>query len=133
MESRTTTNNANTNNNMVSFSSTSPGRNPDDSPNHNYSPNITLDVAKIVPDDVWKSRLQDKGVSKENLPNRAYHGVQIPASGTKDDPIYYYDLSCIAIDMIKAFYEQNRIQTGWQKLPKNKTNVKNKILGRLLA
>ena len=133
MESPSTTNNGNTNDNMVSFSTTSTGRNHDDSRTNDDSPIIQVNLAEIVPDDVWKSRLQDKGVSKEKLPNRAYRGVQIPASGTKDDPIYYYDLACIAIDMMKAFYEQNRIQTGWQKLPKNKTNVKNKILGRLLA
>ena len=55
------------------------------------------------------------------------------ALGTKDDPIYYYQLTSIAIDMAEKVYVENTMGRGWSKLPKNKTNVKTKIVERLLA
>ena len=50
------------------------------------------------------------------------------ALGTKDGPIYYYDLTSIAIDISLKIYVENTMGRGWSKLPKNKTNVKTKIV-----
>lgn len=55
------------------------------------------------------------------------------ALGTKDDPIYYYQLTSIAIDMAEKMYVENTMGRGWSKLPKYKSNVKTKIVKRLLA
>ena len=94
---------------------------------------VTPDLAEIIPKDIWNKRLQDKGVSKDHLTKNTYRSVHIPTSGIKEDPKFYPDLAATAIDLMKALYDQNKIGSGWDKLPKNRTNVKNKIFQRLLA
>ena len=54
-------------------------------------------------DDIWNERLQDRGCSKDELKKKSYKGKQIPAYGTPENIIYYYDLASIAIDYIDAF------------------------------
>ena len=83
--------------------------------------------------EVWNSRIQDKGVSKNLLTKKSYKQSQIPPIGPEGEGLYYYGLSCIAIDLIKIFYPQKEIGLGWTNLPKNKTNVKLKIIGRIMA
>ena len=84
-------------------------------------------------DEVWHSRIQDKGVTKEQLKKKSYKQYQITPVGSEGEELYYYGLSCIAIDLVKIFYPQKEMGLGWTDLPKNKTNVKLKIIGRIMA
>ena len=84
-------------------------------------------------DEVWHSRTQDKGVEKAQLSKKTYRQYKVTSSGPEGEGLYYYGLSCIAIDLMKVFYPQKEMGLGWTKLPVNKTNVKNKIIDRILA
>ena len=55
------------------------------------------------------------------------------ALGTKDCPIYYFNLTAIAVDILQKLYSENEMGRGWKKLPRNKTDIKIKIVQRLLA
>ena len=57
----------------------------------------------------------------------------IPAYAPKEKKIYYYDLASIAIDYMKSFKEENELQRGWDKNPKNQTELKTHIIERLLV
>lgn len=57
----------------------------------------------------------------------------IPPIGPKESPLFYFDLSSIAIDYVKRMVIDKEMRRGWANLPKNKTNVKLKIIERLLA
>ena len=82
---------------------------------------------------VWNNRIQDRGVSKDIWTKKIYKQYQITPVGPKGEEVYYYGLSCIAIDFLKIFYPQKEMGLGWVSLPKNKTNIKLKIIGRILA
>ena len=97
------------------------------------NPAIVMGENMMINDNIWKKRLQDKGCKRDKLPKKTYKRSSIMALGTKDDPIYYYDLTSIAIDMTEKMYVENNMGRGWSKIPKNKTNVKTKIVERLLA
>ena len=47
--------------------------------------------------------------------------------------MYYYGLSAIAIDYSKMLANKKDLDQGWAQLPKNKTQVKDKLMHRLLA
>ena len=47
--------------------------------------------------------------------------------------VYYYHLTSIAVDYLKLFTEENTLGRGWAKVPKNKSDVKVKIVGVILA
>ena len=79
-------------------------------------------------DDIWNERLQDRGCSKDELKKRSYKGKRIPAYGTPENIIYYYDLASIAIDYIDAFKEEFEKGIGWKRVPKNVTEKKIKII-----
>lgn len=55
------------------------------------------------------------------------------ALSSKDDPVYSFYLTFITIDMSHTMEIDKTMGRGWRKLPKNKTNVKIKILEQLLA
>ena len=57
----------------------------------------------------------------------------IPAYGPKENKIFYYDLASIAIDYSKNFKKENELHRGWAKVPKNQTEMKTRIIERLLA
>ena len=57
----------------------------------------------------------------------------IPPIGPKESPLFYYDLSMIAIEYVKRMSNEKEMGRGWAKLPKNKTDTKIKIIERLLA
>ena len=71
-------------------------------------------------DEVWLSRIQDKGVSKELLAKKSYKQSQIPPIGPEGEELYYYGLSCIAINLLKIFYLQKEMGLGWTNLPKKR-------------
>ena len=47
--------------------------------------------------------------------------------------MYYYNISAIAIDYLKKFSKESELGRGWEKVPINKTDSKNKIINILLA
>ena len=83
--------------------------------------------------EVWDSRIQDKVVSKDQWTKQIYKQYQITPIGPKGEEVYYYVSSCIAIDLLKIFYSQKEMGLGWVTFPKNKKNLKLKIIGRILA
>ena len=48
-------------------------------------------------------------------------------------PVYYYDLTTNAIDLSHKMEMESMIGRGWNKPLKNKTDIKVKIVERLLA
>ena len=87
----------------------------------------------VIPVVEWNNRLQDMGCTKDELKIKRYKGSLIPARGPKGSPIYYYHLASIAIDYVKNFKKEKDMGRGWNKVPKNQTDVKKKIVDRLLA
>lgn len=68
--------------------------------------------------------IQDKGCVKSVLPKETYHKSQMPPFGTKDNSVYYWGLTYITIDYIWSFNSKNALGDGWEKLPKNRTDMK---------
>ena len=66
-------------------------------------------LAEVIPDKIWKQRIQDMGVTKDKLINKNYRGTLIPAIGPKEHATYYPDLSAITIDMMKHFLSKSRL------------------------
>ena len=80
----------------------------------------------LIDDKVWNSRIQDVGCVKDKLPSKTYLRGQIPPIGPEGDELYYYHLSCIAIDFIKIFLKQQELKLRRARVPKNKTDIKNR-------
>ena len=53
--------------------------------------------------------------------------------GAADDKLYYYKLTAIAVDFSKEMRQCKENSTGWERLPKNNTQIKERIVERLLA
>ena len=51
-----------------------------------------------IPTEEWKRRLQDGGCAKSALKKKTYQKNKIPGYGPVECPIFYYDLTSIAID-----------------------------------
>ena len=83
-----------------------------------------------IAEELWLSRIQDKGCAKEFLPKATYRQNKIPCYGPNDE--YYYELASIAIDYIKSINLRKVEGLGWDGFPKNMTDVKVKIVGLLL-
>ena len=54
------------------------------------------------------------------------------AIGPKGNKLFYYHLTTIVVDMNKIICDQFH-SSGWRKIPKNSTQVKEKVVERLLA
>ena len=87
----------------------------------------------MIDNKLWHQRIQDKGCAKHQLTKMTYRKSRIMALGTKELPVYYYDLTSIAIDLSHKMEDERKMGRGWVKLPKNKTDIKLKIVERLLA
>ena len=80
---------------------------------------LTSDGSIVMGEDVmieanlWHQRLQDKGCSKENLPKLTYKKSRIMALGTHEIPVYYYNLTSIAIDMASKMEIEKNMGRGW--------------------
>ena len=96
-------------------------------------PNDTSFASVRIPTEEWKQRLQDGGCAKCELKKKTYKKNKIPGYGPVECPIFYYDLTSIAIDWLKSFKNEHLLGRGWNKIPKNPTDVKMKIIERLLA
>ena len=53
--------------------------------------------------------------------------------GPGDKKLYYYDLTAIAVDFSKEMRQAKEDGVGWDRLPKNNTQIKERIVERLLA
>ena len=96
-------------------------------------PNDSSFASVRIPTEEWKRRLQDGGCAKSALKKKTYQKNKIPGYGPVECPIFYYDLTSIAIDWMKSFKNEHLLGRGWNKIPKNPTDVKMKIIERLLA
>ena len=90
-------------------------------------------MAIRIEDRLWQQRIQDEGCVKKDLPKRTYLSSNIPPIGPTETCLYYYHLSSIAIDFLKKMFVEKEMGRGWVKIPKNRTDVKLKIIERLLA
>merc|ERR1740124_29560 len=86
-----------------------------------------------VPETTWCLRIQDAGCMNEYMPKKTYLQFQIPPIGPPEQKYYYYGLTSISIDYIKSFQNECKIGCGWGRLPKNRTDVKVKIVEILMA
>ena len=87
-----------------------------------------LDVSKNYNDDlfynlriddaIWHQRIQDVGCTKEALPHTTYLRSKIPPIGPEGHGIYYYNLTAVAIDIIKKMVIEKEMGRGWNKAPK---------------
>ena len=82
---------------------------------------------------MWNQRIQDKGYNNKGLPELTYKKSRIMAFVKPEIPLYYFDLTSIAIDMASKMEVEKKMGQGWIKLPKNKKDVKVIIIERLLA
>ena len=87
----------------------------------------------MIPTHEWNNRIQDVGCSKVELKVKRYKGSNISPYGPKEAPLYYFHLTSIAIDYLKCFKKDNDLGRGWTKVPKNPTDIKTKIIERLLS
>ena len=95
---------------------------------------VGIDFSNVeIPADEFKKRIQDKGCKKEELKVKRYKSSMIPAYGPKEDKTYYYDLASIAIDYSKNFKKESQLGRGWGKVPKNQTEMKTRVIERLLG
>ena len=86
-----------------------------------------------IPEEEFNKRIQDVGCTKEELKVKRYRSMMVPAYGPKEKKTYYYDLASIAIDYSKAFKKEHELKRGWDKTPKNQTEMKTRIIERLLV
>jgi len=60
----------------------------------------------IIPQMEWENRLKNAWCTKEELKVKRYKGNNIALYGPKESPLYYYNLSSIAIDYVKSFKKE---------------------------
>ena len=82
---------------------------------------------------MWNNRIQDIGCKKDLLSSCTYQRSHISPIGPDGHELYYYGLSCIAIDLIKIFTKQQELKQGWGRVPRNKTDVKKTIITRIVS
>ena len=85
-----------------------------------------------IDDRIWSERLQDEGCRKEDLVKASYRQNKIPPFGPSENQTYYPLLSSIAIDFLKSLVSERKAGRGWSRLPKNNTDIKTKIIERLM-
>ena len=65
--------------------------------------------------------------------SRTYLKNKIICVGSGDNELHYYDLTTTAVDLSKQMRSANQNGKGWERLPKNNTHVKERIIERLLT
>ena len=100
----------------------------------NHCPVSTLGRGSValITEDLWQRCLQDKGCSQEELPSQHYLRNKIISIGPNDKKLFYYHLTAIAVDLLKIMKEDKELGKGWDKVPKNSTQVKEKTVERLI-
>lgn len=61
-----------------------------------------------------------------------YKKLRIMVLGTKEMPVYYYNLTSIGIDLSHKIEDKRTMVRDWAKLPKNTTDTKVKIVVRII-
>jgi hypothetical protein len=89
--------------------------------------------SSLIPDDVWDNRIQDKGKLFHDLGNKCYQRNKILGVGPGENKTYYYGLTAIAVDFAKILRTAKDLGTGWEKAPKNTTQIKEKIVERIIS
>ena len=87
----------------------------------------------LIDDLLWNKRIQDVGCKETDLTSRTYQRNKIMSVGPENSQLFYYDLTAIAVDFTKIMRDPKNFAQSWTKLPKNNTQVKEKIVERLLA
>ena len=87
----------------------------------------------MIDEKLWNQRMQDKGSMKNQLPKITYKISRIMVLGTKEMPVCYYYLTAISINLAQKMEKEKTTGHRWNKLPDNKTDIKVKIVERLLA
>ena len=89
--------------------------------------------AVMIVSDLWISRIQDRGCAKDSMPAATYRRSQIPGIGPKGHETFYYELTSTAIDLLKQMKSESDMGRGWNKIPKNATEAKVKLVQIILA
>mgnify|MGYP001276712819 CR=1 FL=1 len=87
----------------------------------------------MIPVDVWNARIQGKGRLGRDLGNKTYQRNKIIGVGPGESQLFYYDLTAIAVNFAKIMRTAKDLGTGWDKLPKNPTQSKEKIVERIIS
>ena len=82
----------------------------------------------ILEDSVRNERIQDVGCKEVELPKRRYRLAKILSVGPAGNEKYYFNLTAIAVDIVKDMAAVHAAGQGWNNLPKNLPNVKAKIV-----
>ena len=97
-------------------------------------PPVTNYLDVKLDNELWVARIQDCGVKEDYLPNKRYKMAKILSIGSnKEDMLFYYDLTSIAVDYVKHMKGRHTDKTGWLTLPVNLHNVKKKIVETIVA
>ena len=70
---------------------------------------------------------------KAELEVKQCRASMIPTHGPKEDKTYYYRLAIVAINYAKNFKKKIVLGRGWGKVPKNQTEIKTRVIERLLS
>lgn len=99
---------------------------------HDHEVTFAIESMSVkIPLEDWDQWLQDAGCPTQNaMPNKTYKSNQIPPIGP--DRIFYFYLTSIAVDIYKGLITARDMGHGWSKIPKNRTDVKVKIVKTLL-
>ena len=87
----------------------------------------------LLPHDLWIERIQDLGRPFCELGSKTYKRNKIMSVGPPSHSLYYYDLTAIAVDLCKIMRSMQELDEGWMKLPKNPTQIKEKIVSTIMA
>jgi len=87
----------------------------------------------LIPNDVWNARIQDKGRAYNELGSKTYKRNKIISIGPDDQNLFFFDLTAIAVDFSKIMKSMQELEEGWKKLPKNGSQIKEKIVSTIMA
>ena len=74
----------------------------------------------LITNDVWNTRIQDKGGSYDELGSKYYQRNKIISVGPEENKVFFYDLTGIMVKFCKIMRQAKDLGDGWKKLPKNK-------------
>ena len=100
----------------------------------NNDPTLLKSYSEIlIDDDLWISRIDDRGCDQNKLSKRSYKQNKIPGVKTAGATVFHIGLSSIAIDYLKMLVNEKELGRGWDKTPRNKSDAKLKIIESLIA
>ena len=77
----------------------------------------------FIDNDTWNIRIQDPGCEESQLKAKCYARNKVMGVGPKENKLFYYHLTAIAVDLNKIIRDKFH-SSGWKKVPKNSTQVK---------